>query len=133
MKNNVTELSKESTEIEVFKPTPHMIVWIDTAIQMIGESIESIATECGIDRSTYYSWKKDPKWIDWYTEEYKKRRSRLIPQLDEIAMKWARKGSFSHLELLTGKAGDLPNKGPDTAIQVNIVNHLKKEKDEFGI
>lgn len=109
----IEPISSESTAIEVFKPTPHMIVWLDTAIQMIGEPIEKIALESGIDPSTYYSWKKNPQWVDWYTEEYKKRRSRLIPQLDAIAMKYANKGSFSHLELLNAKAGDITIKsGP---------------------
>ena len=87
----------ESSVIEKFTPTPHMRVWLDTAIQMIGEPILAIAKEAGIDESTYYIWKKNPQWVDWYTEEYRKRRTRLIPLLDQIALKYAKQGSFSHL------------------------------------
>ncbi|PWT73646.1 MAG: hypothetical protein C5B59_12695 [Bacteroidetes bacterium] len=120
-----------ANESQPFKPTPHMIAYLETASQMVGESITTICESCGIDHSTVSRWKQVPGWYDWYVAEYRKRRHRLIPELDEIAMKYAKRGSFQHLELLNGKAGDLPQKAPDTAVQVNFIKNGTEQAARF--
>lgn len=116
----INEHSVVESATEDFRPTPAMKVYLDTAIQMVGEPVVKICEEAQIAEQTYYAWKKLPGWYDWYVEEYKKRRHRLIPMLDDIAVKYAKRGSYQHLELLNGKAGDLPQKSPETAVQVNL-------------
>lgn len=120
-KKTKTKLQKDSTNPIAFSPTPHMILWVDTAVILMSDSPQRIADESGIDRTSYYKWIKLPGFYDWYVEAYRSKRSRLIPQLDAIAMKHAKKGSYQHLEVLMRKAGDMPeSKAPTNAIQINF-------------
>ena len=44
------EESKELTKSDVFKPTPAMRIWLDTAIQLETGSITEVAEVCKITR-----------------------------------------------------------------------------------
>ena len=112
---------KNVSKQEDFMPTPGMIVWVDHAVEMIGEPITKIADTANITEQTFHRWKREvPGFWDWYVHEFTKKRSRLIPELNKIAMQHAKRGSFSHLELLTKQVGDYPDK---PATQVNIAGN----------
>lgn len=128
--NNVAQSSNTPTEKEEFKPTPHMIVWLDTAIRIQSDSPTEIANACEVklDRTNWYEWLKRPGFEDWYYEEYKRNRRRWIPTLDKIGMRNAQR-DFNYWEAMNKKVGDLDDK-PNVAVQVN--NVIGKKKEEYG-
>jgi hypothetical protein len=119
---------------EEFRPTPAMILWADTKARMVGEPNTAIAEEANIAEQTFYRWRRTiPGFMDWYIQEYRKRRYRIIPELDELTMKYAKRGSFQHLELMTKKVGDYPQEAPTQATQVVVNNVVEKQKDKYNL
>lgn len=78
--------SKELTKSDVFKPTPHMLLWVDTAIEIVSDSPTEIAEKSKISRAVWYEWLKIPGFEDWYYTAYKQSRRRWLPTLDRIGM-----------------------------------------------
>lgn len=121
--------SINTTKSDVFSPTPHMIVWLDTAIRLVTDSPTDISNECGIDRTTWYQWVDKPGFEDWYFTEYKNKRKRWLPTLDAIGMKNATK-DYNYWKDMNKKVGELEDK-PNVAVQVN--NVISEKKGEYGI
>lgn len=101
-----TKKSVISTEKAVFKPTPYMIVFLQTAVQYMPETVKETAELCGMDRTLWYDWVKKDGFMDWYLDEYSKARRGIIPKLDSIGMKYAKKGSYPHWKDMNKKAGE---------------------------
>lgn len=97
---------QESTELQVFKPTEAMSKWLDTAIEYLTTSPTNISRESGLDRTNWYIWIKIDGFEDWFYGEYKKRRKRILPKLDEIGMKFASKGDYNFWKDMNKKAGE---------------------------
>lgn len=126
----------DSTLAESFEPTPHQIVWVDTAVKLGTLSPVEISKECGVDRS---NWGRN-KWLglegfyDWFVTEWRRRRAHLIPELDAIGMKYSRRGSYKHWEGMNKKVGelaDVPEGGSQTNIQVNLGKEALEDAEEF--
>lgn len=115
---------------KVFTPTSAMQKWLDSSVKLMSTNKSEISSDCGVDRNNWYHWVKVPGFQDWFMSEYKRLRQVILPELDEIGMKMARRGQFDFWKEMNRKAGDTDST-PGVAIQVN--NFLKKEKDEFGI
>lgn len=132
-KQPVEKPSKDLTEQKEFIPTPAMVVWLDTAIELASDSPTEIANNCQVKRQTYYTWLKKDGFEDWYYREYKNKRRRWIPTLDKIGMKQAKRGDHNFWKDMNKKAGeDLDaKKAPQVAVQVN--NITSKKSDEYGI
>jgi len=95
--------------------------YLDTAVQLLTDSPSKVAAHCEVARRTWYDWVEIPGFEDWFYSEYARLRRRIIPKLDELTMKYAKKGSFQHLELMTRKVGDLPPEPKNqTNVQVNV-------------
>lgn len=136
----MTDISKQeptklqqATEKPVFKPTPHMLVWLDTQTTLQTDVVDEIARQSGIDESSWYRWLKEDGFEDWYWEQYDKRIRRWKPMVDAIGVKFARKGSEKHFEYLAKRTGNITDKAVSTTVPVQINNFIKNEKDEFGI
>ena len=122
--------SKESTPEKVFTPTPHMEKWLVTAIQSETDEITTIARESGMDKSSWYKWLDLPGFIEWFEAEWNRKLLGSGWKLDAIGLKQAKR-DHRYWESMQKRMGRLQEK--NTNIQVNVLNHLKKEKDEFGI
>lgn len=111
----------DSTLAEEFEPTPHQIVWVDTAVKLGTISPTAISRECGVDRSNWSrgKWLGDEGFYDWFVTAWKKKRYHLLPELDQIGIKYAKRGSYSHWEAMNKKIGELEDK-PQVAIQQNF-------------
>ena len=109
------------TEIAAFNPTLKMEEYLETAVALLTDSPSKIVAKCTAGRTSWYDWRKIEGFEDWFYTEYRKRRVRIIPKLDEIGMKFATKGSFQHWEALNKKVGELQD-APQT--QVNIANFI---------
>jgi hypothetical protein len=102
----------EATEITTFIPTPKMLEWVDTAVELMTDSPSKIQEACRVNRSNWYDWLKIDGFEEWFYETYRKNRKRILPQLDGIGMQFAKRGSFQHWEAMNKKAGeDLDSKG----------------------
>lgn len=123
------ELSKPSTELATFTPTPAMRIWLDTAIDMQSDSITDIANACQLSRAAWYEWLKVPGFEDWYYTNYKQQRRRWLPKLDAMGMANAKR-DFNYWKEMKKAAGDGDESG-GTKIQIN--NFIKGEKDKFNI
>ncbi len=109
--------TRKHTNPAVFKPTLKMKEYVLTAVELGTNSPTKIEQNCEVSRRTWYDWVEIPGFEDWFYSEYARLRRRIIPKLDELTMKYAKKGSFQHLELMTRKVGDLP---PEPKNQTNI-------------
>lgn len=136
MKKNAIQQSDkqtiESTAKEDFKPTPHMLHWLNTQVQTQSDVIDQIARDSGIDESSWYKWLKQEHFEDWYWGEYDKMTRRWKPTVDAIGLRFAKKGSPQHFEYLAKRVGNIREKGEAT-VPVQINNFIRAEKDEFGI
>lgn len=110
---------QKHTEITTFEPTAKMLTYLDTAVEFLTDSPTKITGKCEIARRTWYDWLKVEGFEDWFYEQYKKRRTRIIPKLDEIGMTQAEKGSYPHWEALNRKVDDLPEKGTRAGVSVD--------------
>lgn len=136
-KNNpnkaVDNSQKELAKREEFQPTPAMIVWVDAAVKLGTDNKSEIERECNVSRNNWYEWIKQDGFEDWFFTEYKRKRRRWLPKLDEIGMKYAKRGDHNFWKDMNKKAGeDLDaKKAPQVAVQVN--NITSKKSDEYGI
>lgn len=92
--------------VQEFKPTYAMKDWLDTSIQLLTDNPTKISSENGQRRQNWYDWLKVDGFEDWFYENYKKGRRRILPTLDEIGMQWAKRGSYNHWKDMNTKAGD---------------------------
>lgn len=118
------------TEKVIFKPTGAMQKWLDKAVELMSVNKSEISKACGVDRSTWYDWLDVPGFLDWYTAEYKRRRQVILPELDAIGMKQARRGDFNFWKEMNRKAGD---SGEDGGTKVQINNIISTKKEEYGL
>lgn len=136
LKNNVeASLVKTHTEKLKFRITPLMKVWLDKAIELHSISPQDISHESGIDRGTYYKWRKLTGFNDWYVEQWKAKRKQWIPALDVMGMNRASK-NFDYWKAMNQKAGELLDNEdyqPQQRISilggmtVQTVNNIKQE------
>lgn len=125
--------STELTKIEEYQPTPSMLLWLDTQVDLGTNDITEIAKECKLTRQAWYKWLKDPDFEDWYWEQYDKRTRRWKPTVDAIGLKYARRGSAEHFKYLAERVGNVRKENKGVTVPVQINNFVNKEKDEFGI
>jgi hypothetical protein len=124
MTNNAVEKKKEvsldkPTEEVKFKPTPHMMVWLDTALQLDTDNVTEIAQACSQDRTNWYDWQKKEGFIEWFNAEWDKRLKGHAWKLDVIGMKNAKR-DFNYWKAMQNRAGRLEDKGSNTAVQINF-------------
>ncbi len=111
-----TELSTEPTS---FKPTLYMEKWLETQQELLTTNVARISEAAGVARTNWYAWLKLPGFEDWYWAEYEKGRKRWKPTLDAIGFKYAAKGSYPHLELLSRKANDYIEKRSAVGVELS--------------
>lgn len=122
-----------STNQTEFKPTPHMILWLNTAAQYMPETVTEVARLCGLDRTNWYKWIELDGFTDWYFEAYAKARRGIIPTLDSIGMRYAKKGSYPHWKDMNKKAGenlDEPT-GIVNNVTIPILQGMSKQPQEY--
>lgn len=123
MKNKNIKVAPKVSEIQTkekeWRPTPAMIVWLDTATEMQTDVISDISEACRITRDSWYRWLKDPQFEDWYWEQYDKRTRRWKPTVDAIGLKFAKRGSAEHFKYLAQRVGNIKEQG-NTNIQINV-------------
>jgi len=138
MKEEITslvEIRKESTEIVSFKPTPAMIVWVETAIRLGTLKPAAISKESNISRTNWSrgKWLGKEGFYDWFVNEWRKRRSHIIPQLDAIGLHHALKGDFSFWKAMNKKVGDLPDDNVPAGVSVQVNNLVEKQRDTYSL
>lgn len=95
-----------STDLAIFKPTPHMEKWLDTAVQSESDSIAEIARESGLDRTNWWKWQKEPGFIEWFNAEWNKRLRSHAFRLDVIGMNRAKRGDYNFWKDMMKRAGN---------------------------
>jgi len=117
----------------VFKPTPAMIVWVDTAVELATDNKSKIMEKCGVDRNNWYEWIKKEGFEDWYFAMYKKKRTRWLPMLDAAGMRMAlnsEKG-YGHWKDLRRAAGEVDE--PTNNQQVNVLVMPKELSEKYDV
>ena len=124
--------AKDAEKVNNFKPTPAMEKWLDTAIELRSDSPTEISQQSSLTKQAWYKWLKQPGFEDWYYENYKNKRKRWLPTLDKIGLEQAKKGKYDFWKDLRRSAGEVEDE-KDTNVQVNIINAIQKQKEEYGI
>ena len=119
--------------VKIFSPTPSMEKWLDTAIELSIDSPTELSKETGLVKQNWYNWLKEPGFEDWYYEAYKNKRKRWLPALDAIGMKHAKAGKYDFWKDMNKKAGDILDDGVKTSVNVQVLNQIKKDKEEFDL
>jgi hypothetical protein len=113
--------SRDVTEIADFEPTDKMQEYLNTAVQLLTDSPGKIERECDVTRKSWYYWLKTVDGFEnWFYSEYKKRRARILPKLDEIGMQFAKRGSYQHWEAMNKKVGELVDE-----VNNNVMNQTQ--------
>jgi hypothetical protein len=120
---------QKSTEIEeVFEPTPLMLKWLDTAIDLgYTASITDVAEASEINRGTWYLWVKDPKFVEWWDSQWQKYLTLNRWKLDAIGMKQAER-NFDYWHDMMERTGNLQQKqqlGNMTQVNVSLDKYMK--------
>lgn len=110
--------SRIATQTKEFKPSANQEKFLDAAIQSGEDTIVNIAKLAGIDECTYYRWRKEPGFLEWYDTEYQKGLLANRWRLSAIGMKQARRDHKYWRDMLE-VTGILDNQTPTTAIQNN--------------
>ena len=122
MKNDIVaqqnNLTNNLTNEVKFEPTPHMLVWLDTALRLETDSISEISQKCKITRQTWYEWLRNEAFIKWFRDEWDKRLSGHAWKLDAIGMKNARR-DYNYWKSMQERVGNLVDK-PSTLQQFNL-------------
>lgn len=130
----MTNLSKQdSKDLSIqkeFKPTPAMIVWLDTAIRLTSDNIAEIARTSQITEQSWYGWIKNDEFRLWFKTNWDKRLAGESWKLDVIGLKQARK-DHKYWQDMQRRVGNLREDNGTVAVQVN--NFIKNEKDSYGI
>lgn len=113
-----------------FMPTPHMIVWLDTAVQLMSDTVTEIAAACNITPKTWYEWLKNDDFRLWFKTNWDKRLAGESWKLDVIGLRQARK-DHKYWQDMQRRVGNLREDNGTVAVQVN--NFIKNEKDSYGI
>lgn len=117
--------SIESTKPEVFSPTPHMIVWLDTAMQLETDSPTDISDKSGIDRTNWYKWLDLVGFIQWFNAEWDRRLKGHAWRLDVIGMKNGKR-DFNYWKSMQQRVGNLQDK-PSSLQQFNVNGEMSLE------
>lgn len=122
------EQSIESSAKEEWRPTPHMIVFVDTAIRLGSDNVAEITREAGIDESTYYKWIKQPEFNKWMDEYWDKALKSNSWKLDMIGIKNAKR-DFNFWKAMQQRAGRLEEK-PSVNIDQRKITIVDGSEDE---
>lgn len=96
----------KSTKSDVFNPTPHMKVWLDTAIQLETDSPTDISDKSGIDRTNWYKWLDQDGFIEWFNATWNERLRGHAWRLDVVGMKQGKK-DFNYWKAMQQRVGNL--------------------------
>jgi hypothetical protein len=106
MTKSIQPTSGNLTEIKPFKPTPGMIVWLDTAVQLQTDVITDISQACEISRTAWYDWLKQEGFIEWFNEEWKKKLRSHAFRLDVIGLNRAKRGDYNFWKDMQRRVGN---------------------------
>lgn len=121
---------KDLTIQKEFTPTPAMIVWLDTALQLMTDNISEIERASKITAQSWYGWLKDDDFRLWFKTNWDKRLAGESWKLDVIGLRQARK-DHKYWQDMQRRVGNLREDNGTVAVQVN--NFIKNEKDSYGI
>lgn len=121
---------KDLTIQKEFTPTPAMIVWLDTALQLMTDNISEIERASKITAQSWYGWLKDDDFRLWFKTNWDKRLAGESWKLDVIGLRQAKK-DHKYWQDMQRRVGNLREDNGTVAVQVN--NFIKNEKDSYGI
>jgi len=107
-----------------FKPSPKMIELLRAKLDI--EVKPTITAECekiGIDRSTYYNWFEDVRFVEWFNKEWEEGMAKMIPYLDKVGLQKALQ-DFRYYELLQMKFGNYKRaEKSDTSLEIKVTTN----------
>lgn len=124
MATSKTELKKVD-EVRVYKPTPTMEKWVETAVMLGSDNVAEICRNAEVTESAYYQWKKNPEFTKWMNEY----ANSLIRgdgwKLNNIGMRKAKQDHryWESMQKIVGNIGDNNSPNIGVGISVNIVDY----------
>lgn len=126
-----TNQQDSTEEAEEFKPTKHMVKWLDEAMKLgHTASITEVAEKSGVDRTTWYSWVKNPLFVEWWDFQWKQHLKINRWKLDSIGMKKAQ-SDYAYWKDMMERVGNIKPQASGLAQQFNVdklevVNYAEK-------
>lgn len=72
---------------QTWRPTDNQIKVLQAALSPETQpTISAWFREAGVGRENWYDWNKNPEFVSWWNEEWKKGMERLEPYLDKIGL-----------------------------------------------
>lgn len=124
MATSKTELKKVD-EVRVYKPTPTMEKWVETAVMLGSDNVAEICRNAEVTESAYYQWKKNPEFTKWMNEY----ANSLIRgdgwKLNNIGMRKAKQDHryWESMQKIVGNISDNNSPNIGVGISVNIVDY----------
>lgn len=109
---------KKVEDVVIYKPTPTMEKWVETAVMLGTDNVAEICRNAEVTESAYYQWKKNPKFITWMNEY----SNYLIRgdgwKLNNIGMRKA-KQDHRYWESMQKIVGNIKDSGSNVNVQNN--------------
>jgi len=132
----VATAKQNLTETTGFIPTPGMVKWLDSAVEIGFESVTAVSAHCKMARASWYEWLKDPDFIEWFRKEWNRRLGAQQALLDTIGLRKS-KGDYRFWEGMQRRIsapGFASNPVAGRGVQfedVKKISYIEFEKDEF--
>ena len=130
--DNDKSVSLDITKKAEFQPSFKMKQYLQTAIQQMSDRPSVIQANCDVSRRSWYRWVEMPGFEDWFYSEYKKQRRKILPKLDSLGMKYARKGDFKFWEAMNKKIGELID-DKTAPINVQVNNTIQAQRQLYEL
>lgn len=99
--------TNEFTQLQDFKPTPAMVIWLDTAVELLTDNISEISEKCKVSRQSWYEWSKDDGFISWFRKAWDRKIAVYAWKLDVVGMQKA-KTNHSYWRSMQERVRNLP-------------------------
>jgi uncharacterized protein CbrC (UPF0167 family) len=105
-----SHIGKSHSNSQIFMPSKDMLTALKASFDMDTKpTIAAIMDKVSVDRTTWYTWIKNPGFVKWWTEMWQEYMRSQVFHLDKISyMKAA--SDFRYMELLQNKYANFSKK-----------------------
>lgn len=109
-----------------FKPTEQMIKLLRAKLDVeVSPTITAECKDAGIERSTYYGWLEDARFVAWFNKEWETAMSKQVSWLDKVGLMKSPK-DFRYWEAMQMKFGKYSRaEKSDNTLTINVTSNGK--------
>lgn len=126
----VVKNEQKPTElVKSFRPTPHMILWLEKSMELgFGATVSEISKQSNVDRTNWYMWIRKPEFVEWWNTQWQQYIRAVRHKLSLIGLKKA-ESDYTYWKDMMTVTGNIQPEGPamisPTQINVNLDKYIK--------